>query len=301
MCSRGSGAVWFVSVELRQLTYFEAVVRCGGFSRAAEQLHVAQPAISAQVKRLEAELGVVLLERTTRRIGLTHAGEVFLARARVVLDQLERGRDDLDALAVVRRGHLRIGATEALGRLDLPRSLAQFHDTYPGVTLNLRTGLIAELLTELDAGNLDVVVGPIHHDFPATYSCEPLVDENLVLLTPPDQRLAADTTTLGAVRDQQFVCLPVGSGLHTILRDAAAAEGFTRDRPGRTGSRSRTRTVTSTDRHYPRQRPCAKPSQRSLAAAARADLPGRLKRRVRSQDSITCADVDARVKVRGWW
>ncbi len=212
---------------MRQLTYFEAVVRWGGFSRAAEQLHIAQPAVSAQVKRLEAELGVVLLERTTRRVALTHAGELFLARARAVLDQLERARDDLDALAVIQRGHLRIGATEALGSIDLPRSLAQFHRLYPGVTLTLRTGLIAELLADLDSGVLDVVLGPIHHDLPATYIGEPLVAENIVLLAPPDRHLAADTTTLAAVQDQQFVCLPAGSGLHTILLAAAAAEGFT--------------------------------------------------------------------------
>ena len=71
-------------MELRQLAYFEAVVRHGGFSRAAQQLQIAQPAVSAQVRRLERELGTTLLERTTRRVALTPAGELVLARARSV-------------------------------------------------------------------------------------------------------------------------------------------------------------------------------------------------------------------------
>src|SRR6266581_9315145 len=130
------------SVELRQLVYFEAVVRYGGFTRAAQQLRIAQPAVSAQIKRLEAELGSPLLERTTRRVALTHAGELFLARARSILGQIEGARADLDELAAVTRGHLSIGATQLLAGIDLPGSLARFHRRYPGVTLALRTGLI---------------------------------------------------------------------------------------------------------------------------------------------------------------
>jgi DNA-binding transcriptional LysR family regulator len=88
-------------VELRQLIYFEAVARHGGFSRAAEQLRIAQPAVSAQIKRLEAELGQPLLQRTTRRVALTQAGELVLARARAILGQVEGARTDLDELAAV--------------------------------------------------------------------------------------------------------------------------------------------------------------------------------------------------------
>ena len=133
-------------MELRQLIYFEAVARHGGFSRAAEQLRIAQPAVSAQIRRLEAELGQPLLQRTTRRVALTQAGELVLARARAILGQVEGARTDLDELAAVTRGHLSIGATQLLAGLDLPGSLARFHRRYPGVTLALRTGLIADLL-----------------------------------------------------------------------------------------------------------------------------------------------------------
>ena len=78
-------------MELRQLVYLDAVVREGGFGRAAALLHVAQPAVSVQIRKLETELGTTLLARTTRHVGLTHAGELFLARARRALAELDGG------------------------------------------------------------------------------------------------------------------------------------------------------------------------------------------------------------------
>ena len=231
-------------MELRQLVYFEAVARHGGFSRAAEQLRIAQPAVSAQIRRLESELGTALLQRTTRRVALTHAGELFLARTRTVLDELDGARAELDELAAVRRGHLRIGATLVLASIDLPRSLARFHRRYPGVTLALRTGLIAHLLDDLDSGTVDVVVGPLHDDLPAGFLAELLAPENLVLITAPDRRLPP-VATLAAVRDEPFVCLPAGSGLHALLVAAAAAEGFTPRIPFETHSPGSIRELVS--------------------------------------------------------
>src|SRR5215469_578484 len=218
-------------MELRQLVYFDAVVRYGGFSRAAERLRVAQPAVSAQIRRLETELGTTLLQRTTRRVALTHAGELFLARARRVLDQLDRARAELDELSTVRRGQVRIGATQILGSLDLPAALAQFRHRYPGVSLAVATGLIAELLDTLNAGEVDLVLGPVHTDLPDRYLAHPLVTETLVLVAAPGHPLATESAagarvSLAAVRDEPFVCLPADSRLHGILVEAAVAEGF---------------------------------------------------------------------------
>jgi LysR family transcriptional activator of glutamate synthase operon len=214
-------------VELRQLVYLDAVVRHGSFTKAAQRLHVAQPAVSAQIKRLEAELGVTLLERTTRRVALTHAGELFLARARQVLDQLDGARADLAELSAVRRGRVRIGATQVVGSMDLPAALAQFRRRYPGVSLALHSGLIAKLLGLLDAGDVDLIVGPVHDDMPAAYHARPLVAEDLVLVTAPGHRLAAQRgPVLAAACDEPFVCLAADSRLHEILTGAAVAEGF---------------------------------------------------------------------------
>jgi len=214
-------------MELRQLAYFDAVARHGSFTKAARRLHVAQPAVSAQIRRLEAELGTTLLERTTRRVALTHAGELFLARARQALSQLDGARADLAELSAVLRGQVRIGATQVLGALDLPAALAQFRRRYPGVCLALHSGLIAKLLRLLDAGDVDLVVGPVHDDLPAAFAARPLAAESMVLVTPPGHQLAAQRgATLAAAGDEPFVCLASDSRLHTILTEAAAAEGF---------------------------------------------------------------------------
>jgi len=214
-------------MELRQLAYFDAVARHGSFTKAARRLHVAQPAVSAQIRRLEAELGATLLERTTRRVALTHAGELFLARARHVLAQLDAARADLGELSAVLRGRVRIGATQVVGSLDLPVALAEFRLRYPGVSLALHSGLIAKLLGLLDAGDVDLIVGPVHDDLPAAFHARPLVTEDLVLVTAPGHRLAAQRgPSLADARDEPFVCLAADSRLQAILTGAAAAEGF---------------------------------------------------------------------------
>ncbi|BCY07679.1 LysR family transcriptional regulator [Actinoplanes sp. L3-i22] len=215
-------------VELRQLSYVEAVARYGGFTRAAERLHVAQSAVSAQIRALEAELGVALFARTTRRVALTPAGEMFVARARRILAELDGARLEMGEITAVVTGRVTVGATTVLGPFDLPGALARFHDRFPGIALRLRSGLVTGLLGALDNGEVDLVVGPVHADLPARFEALPLADEQLVLALPPGHPLGgAGRITLGELRDEPFVCLGAGSGLRWILDQAARTAGFT--------------------------------------------------------------------------
>ncbi len=209
------------AVELRQLVYFEAVVRCGGFTRAAHDLRVAQPAISAQVRRLESELGVTLLARTTRRVTPTEAGELLLVRARRVLAELAAARDEAAQVADVVRGSVTVGTTGVLGGLDLPAVLSGFIGRHPGVTVSLRTGLMDALLDDLTAGAADLVLGPVHPDRPAGILVTPLSEDRLVLLTPLDR----DGGELTEFAGEPFVSLPVGSGLRKLLDGLATRLG----------------------------------------------------------------------------
>src|SRR4051794_40094550 len=104
-------------MELRQLRYVEAVARHRHFTRAAEELHVAQSALSHQVRRLEAELGVELFERTSRRVVATEAGEAVAARARRILAEVDGAREEVDELQGVTRGHVSIGALLTAGEI----------------------------------------------------------------------------------------------------------------------------------------------------------------------------------------
>ncbi|TQM45649.1 LysR family transcriptional regulator [Pseudonocardia cypriaca] len=221
-------AVQYECVELRQLVYLDAVVRHGGFTRAAEHLRVAQPAVSVQIRRLEAELGARLLHRTTRTVALTQAGELVLRRARRAMTELDAVRDELAGLAGGLLGRVRIGAIQALDPFDLPAALAAFHRQHPGVELALGSGALRRLLDGLDHGELDLAIGPMPPGLPARYARTPLFTDELVLATPPDHPLAGtDPLPLAALRDEPFVCLPADSGLRAILDRLAGEAGFT--------------------------------------------------------------------------
>ncbi|WP_026342685.1 LysR family transcriptional regulator [Nocardia sp. BMG111209] len=215
-------------MELRQLIYFDTVVREGGFTRAAQHLHIAQPAISAQIKLLETELGVALLDRTTRPPALTHAGELFRLRVRRILDHVDAARTEMTELADLVRGTLRIGATPVLGPIDLIAVMATFRSAHPGVTLSYRSGLLDPLVADLDDGRLDLVIGPEHPGLATGHHLEHLADEHFVLALPPGHPLTACARVdFTQTRDELFVCLPPASGMHTLLHETAAQAGFT--------------------------------------------------------------------------
>ena len=120
-------------MELRQLEYFVAVAEERNFTRAAAKVHVAQPGVSAQIRRLERELGQELLDRGGRSVRLTEAGAAVLPYARAALAAV-------DELAGLLRGHIAIG-TVTSHNVDLPGLLAEFHDDHPAVEITLAEGL----------------------------------------------------------------------------------------------------------------------------------------------------------------
>jgi DNA-binding transcriptional LysR family regulator len=214
-------------VELRHLASFAAVVRHGGFTRAADALHLAQPAVSEHVRRLEAELGSPLLTRTTRRVTLTRAGELVLRRAERVLDELDGARADVAGLASALAGRVRIGAIQALEPLDLPRALAAFSRRHPGVDLSLTSGRSRELVADLEAGRVDLALAPVPGDLPPRVTSTTLFDEELVLITPTTHLLAGRAALgLADLAGEPFVCLPADSGLRARLDRACADAGF---------------------------------------------------------------------------
>ena len=125
-------------MELRHVRYFVAVAEHQHFGRAAEALHTAQPSLSQQVRQLERELGVTLFERTTRRLKLTPAGEIFLAEARQILAQVTSSIERTRSVFKGERGRLRITfVSGAMGAGALPQILHDFRDAHPDVTLQV--------------------------------------------------------------------------------------------------------------------------------------------------------------------
>lgn len=221
-------------MELRQIQYFVVVAGQQNFSRAAEAVGVAQPALSQQIRRLEDELGVVLLDRSNRPVTLTEAGVAFLARAERILAEAKLATDDMREFAGVGRGRLVIGALPSLARVSLGAVLSRFHTAHPGIELILKEETTEQLERLLGLGQLDLA---LLHAVPGLYTgeashrgivMERLFDEELVVIVSAGHRFAErKALAVRDLRDEGFVLRMRGSGLSHTIMTATNAAGFT--------------------------------------------------------------------------
>ncbi|MDB6149844.1 MAG: Transcriptional regulator, LysR family [Chthoniobacter sp.] len=145
-------------MELRHLRYFVAVAESENVTRAAAKLRVAQPAVSRQIRDLEDELGLALLERTAKSVRLTDAGRFFLTEARAVLERVEVAVAQVRAVAGGVRGELHVGYAPSLTVQILPRALRRFQAEFPGVRVSLHDLSTEEMLAGIRDGKLDVAL-----------------------------------------------------------------------------------------------------------------------------------------------
>ncbi len=199
-------------MEVHQLAYFESVSRHLHFTRAAEELNVAQPSVSQQIRKLEDELGTPLFHRMKRNVALTEAGTLFLRHTRAILQQLEEARVEVQELSGLRKGSLAVGAPPSVGTHLLPKALAAFSRKHPGISLTFREAGSRTLVKLLEDGELDlaVVIQPIRHPVLETM---PLLEEELLLAVPRTHRLATRTrrVKLGELATEPFVLLREGA------------------------------------------------------------------------------------------
>lgn len=205
--------------DLRQLEYFCAVARTGSFTKAAEDLGIAQPSLSEQIARLEEGLGAALFERLNRRVELTPVGEAILGKARALLedaaalpDYFERAREGV-------RGPLRVGAIPTILPYFLAPLLRGFTDRYRDVDLHVREGTTAELVAQVLDGMIDVAVLslPVAQ---AGVVMKELFRDPLYLAVPEDHPLAAaEKVQLRRVSQEKLVILKDGH----CLRDETLA------------------------------------------------------------------------------
>ncbi|MEM8751043.1 MAG: LysR family transcriptional regulator [Pseudomonadota bacterium] len=178
-------------MELRHLRYFVAVADHGGISHAAERLHVAQPAVSRQIRDLEAEIGVDLLLREGRRVVLTDAGRIFAERARAILANSKDAVDEARRVSKGQSGTLRIGLLESASWAGhLPRALNRFARTYPDIRLDIVPLGSVNQIEALLAGEIDAGF---------VYRQENLVEDALSILP-----LDVDDVVVAASTDLHF-------------------------------------------------------------------------------------------------
>jgi DNA-binding transcriptional LysR family regulator len=145
-------------MELRHLRYFVAVAEAENVTRAAEKLHVAQPAVSRQIRDLEEELGLALFERSAKSLRLTEAGRVFLEEACAVLRRADEAVAAVRAVALGTRGELHVAYAPSLTVQILPRALRRFQAEFPNVRVSLHDLSTEEMLAGLRDGTLDIAL-----------------------------------------------------------------------------------------------------------------------------------------------
>lgn len=215
-------------MELRQLEYFIAVAEERSFTRAAERERVAQPAVSAQIRRLERQVGQPLLTRSSRAVRLTRAGEAMLPYARAALTAVRDAQRAVDAVADLIRGSVAIG-TVTLHPIDIAGLMADFHTAYPGVEITLGTDNSDVLLAKLADGRLDIAIVSIGvEQDPPELDLHVITDEAIEAAVSTDHPLARRATLpLRLLGEHPLISLPVGTGLRTHLDSACAAAGVT--------------------------------------------------------------------------
>jgi DNA-binding transcriptional LysR family regulator len=212
-------------MELRQLAYVIAVAEEASFTRAAAREHVAQPGVSAQVRRLEAELGQALFDRSAGTVTLTTAGEAVLPYARAALAGAAGVWAAIDELAGLMRGRVAVGVVPSVGGW-LADTLATFHAEHPGVEITLEEHTSDLLLDGVRSGRLNVALAGLTGAVPAGFATETVTDEELVAAVHPNHRLAKRRTiTVGALRAEALIALPRGTGGRTALDAAFAVVG----------------------------------------------------------------------------
>ncbi|GHD02631.1 LysR family transcriptional regulator [Streptomyces violarus] len=216
-------------MSLRQMEYFVTVVEEASFTRAAELLHVSQPALSHQIKALERSVGGALLERLPRGVRLTPMGRAFLPHAELAVRSAAQARRAARAAAGAEGGELHIAAVHSVAVGVLPDVFARWRAAHPRVLLHLHEYASSEALEEqVERGAADLAVGPAPADWPGTVV--PVGEEDIVLVVPFDDRFAGRTkVTLPELADRPWVrCAmePVVQG-ERFLDWACGRAGFT--------------------------------------------------------------------------
>ena len=204
------------NATFRQLRVFNAVARHLSFAKAAETLHVSAPAITMQIKELEAAVGMPLFERQGRKVSLTTSGEYMLVYARKMLALLKDAEDAAARLQRIQTGKLTIGMVDTTTYF-IPALLSKFLKEHEGIEVVLSVGNRRELIQWLQNSEVDIaIMGSPPGEFPTR--AEPFAANPLVFVASPDHPLSGETGLHAEdLRQQAFIVREPGSGTRTAM------------------------------------------------------------------------------------
>ncbi len=206
--------------SLRQLRVFQAVALHSSFTRAGDQIGLTQPAVSRCVTELEQQLGLKLLDRTTREVVLTAAGRSLAVRLQRVLEDLDTVLLDVRGLATQRQGRVRVASSPTLSANLLPECIARCQRDHPGLELLLLDRIQHDALASVLSGEVDfgVVIDPAERD---DLHAEPILSEPFCLVCPPKHRLARRRSVRWSdLAGEPLVLLDHASGSRRLIDDA---------------------------------------------------------------------------------
>lgn len=210
---------------LRQIEYFVAVAEHGAFGTAAQALAVSQPSLSKQLATMEEELGILLFERTSRRVTLTPAGRAVLGRGRQILHEVRDFKAVAQGAASLFADRLAIGVLPSVGAYFMPVANRSLHQLYPDLRLVVEEGATRQLLDRLRDGRLDAVIGAPTNE--PEFDSVPLFEETLWVCAASDDPLSDARTpvTLTDLADRPLLSLSPGFSLTDLVERLAAEAG----------------------------------------------------------------------------
>lgn len=209
-------------MDLRQLRYFVGIVAAGSFSKAAEQLHVAQPALSRRIKELEEELGVRLLHRTPHGVEVTEAGLRLRERADYLLRSVENIRTEVVELGREPAGTIVVGLPPSMATLMAPQLIAAVHADFPKLTIRVIEGLSVFLVDWIELGKIDIAVLTDPREGHAIHRRD-LADEDMCLVGTPDKFDPGEETA--AIASVDTARIVISSGFQRVMQPWFEAAG----------------------------------------------------------------------------
>lgn len=216
-------------MELRQLEYFMEVTKHLNFTRAAEELCVAQSAISKSIKKLEEELGVLLFNRVDKKVFLTAEGEALLRHARRILEQVRHAREEMEEMRGLEKGEVRIGLPSMIGSYYFPSIILDFKKRYPHLQFKMYEEGTMKVQRMISNGEIDmgvIIQDTIADDLEAV----PFLEEEMVVCVPQDHPFAGRKyVTYEEVAREPLVIFREGYFQRELIADAGRKTGVPLD------------------------------------------------------------------------
>ncbi|WP_409299739.1 LysR family transcriptional regulator [Peribacillus sp. SCS-155] len=213
-------------MELRQLRYFIEAAEQKNITKAAQNLHISQPALSKMLKSLEEELGMPLVQRSIKSSEITDAGEIVAEYSKKILGLVDEMKTTLNDMTDLLRGEINIGLPPIIGSLFFPKIMAVFHRDYPNIKINITEYGAARVVRSVEQGEfeLGVAVLPLEE---SEFNIYPIVKEELRLVVPGQHQLSGRKEVhLKELSQEEFIFYSEEFALYDIIREKCIAEGF---------------------------------------------------------------------------